>query len=192
MTVATDGQGNAVHPFDGAGQPVSEDVNAMLIRAVRWFVDQSKCDGFRLDDVKGVPSYFFGDQGYSDSTKDTSTAGYCGNIQEQFNITHGYNSWSNLRASLFNTDAARNNAMLWGEALGQPTNCTVTCEQNYVDAGMRIDDNDFYSHMFQAVCGGCRRRPGSGAWISLGPMRSTEQAPLDPRRNPRLQRHLHL
>src|SRR5580693_1833365 len=27
VTVATDGQGNAVHPFDGLGQPVTEDVN---------------------------------------------------------------------------------------------------------------------------------------------------------------------
>jgi hypothetical protein len=160
VTVATDGQGNPVHPFDGMGQPVVEDVNALMIRAVRWFMDQSHCDGFRLDDAKGVPSYFFGDQGYTDSTKDTSTAGYAGGIQEQFNITHGFSSWSNLRASLFNTDAVRDNAMLWGEALGQPTNCTVTCEQNYVDAGMRIDDNQFYSQMFNAVCGGC----SGGLW----------------------------
>ena len=163
VTAATDGQGNAVHPFDGLGQPVSEDVNSLLIRAVRWFMDQSKCDGFRLDDVKGVPSYFFGDQGYHDSTKDSSTAGYCGAIQEQFNITHGYNSWSNLRASLFDDQLPRANAMLWGEALGSPTNCTVTCEQNYVDAGMRIDDNEFYSRMFQAVCGGCTG-DGNGLW----------------------------
>ncbi len=160
VTVATDGQGNAVHPFDGVGQPVPEDVNGMLIRAVRWFLDQSKCDGFRLDDVKGVPSYFFGEQGYSGGNKDTSTAGYTGAIQEQFNITHGYNSWSNLRASLFNDQLPRNNAMLWGEALGQPQDCSVTCEQNYIDAGMRVDDNEFYSQMFQAVCGGC----SGGLW----------------------------
>jgi hypothetical protein len=160
VIAATDGQGNVFHPFDGTGQPAIENVNAMLIRAVRWFMDQSRCDGFRLDDVKGVPSYFFGDQGYSDSTKDTSTAGYAGNIQAQFNITHGFSSWGNLRASLFNTDAVRNNAMLWGEALGQPQDCTVSCEQNYVDAGMRIDDNQFYSRMFQAVCGGC----SGGLW----------------------------
>jgi hypothetical protein len=160
VTAATDGQGNWVHPFDGTGQPVVEDVNAMLIRAVRWFLDQSKCDGFRLDDVKGVPSYFFGDQGYYDSTKDTSTAGYCGAIQEQFNLTHGFNSWSDLRASLFDDQLPRNNAMLWGEALGQPANCTVTCEQNYVDAGMRVDDNEFYSAMFNTVCGEC----SDGLW----------------------------
>jgi hypothetical protein len=163
VTAATDGQGYTFHPFDGHGQPAIENVNALLIRAARWFLDQSKCDGFRLDDVKGVPSYFFGDQGYSDSTKDTSTSGYCGNIQAQFNITHGYSSWSNLRATLFNDQAARNNAMLWGEALGQPQDCAVTCEQNYVDAGMRVDDNEFYSRMFQAVCGGCTGG-GNGLW----------------------------
>ena len=156
---ATDGQGNVFHPFDGHGQPVAEDVNGMLIRAARWFVDQTKCDGFRLDDAKGVPSYFYGDQGYSDTNKDTSTAGYAGNIQAQYNIAHGYSSWTNLRATLFDDQLPRNNAMIWGEALGQPTNCTVTCLQNYVDAGMRIDDNEFYSQMFQAVCGGC-----NGLW----------------------------
>ena len=161
IVAAIDGQGFVVNPFDGSGQPASEDVNALFIRAVRWFIDQSKCDGFRLDDVKGVPSYFFGDQ--YDTNKDSSAAGYCGNIQKQFNITHGYNSWSNLRASLFDDQLPRNNAMLWGEALGSPANCTVSCEQNYVDAGMRIDDNEFYSRMFQAVCGGCSGG-GNGLW----------------------------
>lgn len=160
LVVATDANGNKFSPFDGNGQPVPEDVNGMLIRAVRWFIDQSKCDGIQLDDVKGVPGYFFGDQGYTGDNKDISTAGYCGAIQAQFNITHGFNSWSNLRASLFNDQLPRSNAMIWGEDLGQPTNCTITCQQNYVDAGMRVDDNEFYSEMFQAVCGGC----GGGLW----------------------------
>jgi len=161
VVVATDENGNKFSPFDGHGQPVPENVNAMLIRAVRWFMDQSKCDGIQLDDVKGVPSYFFGDQGYTaGDNKDISTSGYCGNIQAQFNITHGFNSWSNLRASLFNDQLPRDNAMMWGEDLGQPTNCTVTCQQNYVDAGMRVDDNEFYSAMFNTVCGGC----SGGLW----------------------------
>jgi hypothetical protein len=153
VTVAVNGQGGAVHPFDGAGQPVSEDVNGMLIRASRWFLDQTKCDGFRLDDVKGAPNYFFGQQ--SGTNKDISNAGYCGNIQEQFNITHGYTDWNNHRDTLFNDQAPRDDAMIWGEDLGQPNPCQFTCQQGYVDAGMRIDGNDFYSRMFQAVCGGC-------------------------------------
>jgi glycosidase len=153
----TDGQGSTIYPFSGNGQPVVEDVNSMLIRAVRWFLDQTKCDGFRLDAVKHVPSYFFGQQSGAD--KDKSTAGYCGAIQAQFNISRGFNSWNNLRASLFDTDAPRANAMIWGEDLGQPNPCQFTCQQGYVDAGMRLDDNEFYSQMWNAVCGGC-----SGLW----------------------------
>lgn len=37
-----------------------EDVNAYLLRSVRWFMDTTKCDGLRLDAVKHLPSYFFG------------------------------------------------------------------------------------------------------------------------------------
>ncbi|HZJ15136.1 MAG TPA: hypothetical protein VFD27_08815, partial [Chthoniobacteraceae bacterium] len=40
------------------GDPVAEDVNGMLIRSIRWEIDQTHCDGFRLDAVKHVPSYF--------------------------------------------------------------------------------------------------------------------------------------
>lgn len=157
ITAAVNGQGGNVHPFTGFGQPVSEDVNGMLIRAARWFLDQTKCDGFRLDDVKGAPSYFFGQQ--SGTNKDLSNAGYCGAVQEQFNITHGYSDWNNHRDTIFNEQATRDDAMIWGEDLGAPNPCTSTCQQGYVDAGMRLDDNSFYSQMFQAVSGG-----GSGLW----------------------------
>ena len=40
------------------GNPVEEDVNTLLFRAVRWFVDKAKPDGFRLDAVKHAPFYF--------------------------------------------------------------------------------------------------------------------------------------
>lgn len=161
VVAAINGAGQPVHPFTGAGQPVAEDVNAMLIRAVRWFLDQTKCDGFRLDAVKHVPGYFFGQQSGAD--KDLSNAGYCGAIQEQFNITHGFSDWSNHRDSLFNTEAPRDDAMIWGEDLGQPNPCQLTCQSGYVDAGMRVDGNEFYSRMFQAVCGGCNSG-GNGLW----------------------------
>ena len=151
-TYVTDLNGNRFYPFDGHGQPVPENVNGMLIRSVRWFLDQTKCDGFRLDDVKGVPSYFFGEQGYGGANKDISTSGYCGAIQAQFNITHGFaGSWNNLRASLFNDQLPRVNAMIWGEDLGQPDPCQYTCQQEYVDAGMRLDDNEFYTQLYTAV-----------------------------------------
>src|SRR5262249_4275028 len=48
------------------GNPVPEDVNEMLNRAARWVMDQTKCDGYRLDAVKHVPSYFFGQQSGAD------------------------------------------------------------------------------------------------------------------------------
>jgi alpha-amylase len=54
--------GGPWRPFNGTnGVPVSEDVNSYLIRAVMWTLYTTKCDGFRLDAVKHVPSGFFGD-----------------------------------------------------------------------------------------------------------------------------------
>ena len=121
----------------------SEDVNQLLFRSVRWFLDQSKCDGFRLDAVKHVPDYFFGLE--SGSGKDESDAGYCGQIQAQFNLTHGY-SQTNLRESCFNTEIPRHNAMLFGEHLGTPPD-----RGPYVDAGMRIADDDFLNGVSNAL-----------------------------------------
>src|ERR1041385_486234 len=54
--------GGSWRPFNGSnGVPVSEDVNAYLIRAASWTLFTTKCVGFRLDAVKHVPSPFFGD-----------------------------------------------------------------------------------------------------------------------------------
>ena len=40
-------------PFNGTnGDPVIEDVNAHLIRAAMWMMNETKCDGFRFDAVK--------------------------------------------------------------------------------------------------------------------------------------------
>ena len=62
-----------------------EDVGAYLCRNVRWLMDRTKADGLRLDAVKHVPDYFFG--AYNN---DSSSAGYCGHVQWQFNMTHSY------------------------------------------------------------------------------------------------------
>src|SRR5437763_960215 len=76
--------GGPWHPFNGTnGVPVSEDVNAYLIRAAIWLLNETKCDGFRLDAVKHVPSGFFGD------ASDTPN-GYTGAIQTMFDYGHGY------------------------------------------------------------------------------------------------------
>jgi hypothetical protein len=100
------------------GNPVVEDVNAMLIRAARWQLDRTKTDGYRLDAVKHVPDYFFGQQVGAD--KDRSGAGYLGQSQEQFNLSRGFSDWNNHRNSVFDTEVARDDAMMFGEHLGQP------------------------------------------------------------------------
>ncbi|MGC8887199.1 MAG: alpha-amylase family glycosyl hydrolase [Verrucomicrobiia bacterium] len=116
-----------------------EDVNTYLIRSVRWFLDTTKCDGFRLDAVKHVPDYFFGKQSGSD--KDTSDAGYIGNIQRQYNITHGFTD-VNHRDSNFDTERSRDDALVFGEHLGEPPGYG-----GYIDAGMRLLDNPLRNYL---------------------------------------------
>jgi hypothetical protein len=122
-------------PIDGNGQPVAEDVNAYLIRAAMWTMATTKCDGFRLDAVKHVPVGFFGDSS-------PSFNGYAGGIQAMYDWVHGYgnNVISNgyvegddMRNSMFNTEAPRNDAMLFGEHLGPPPSVG-----DYIQAGMRL------------------------------------------------------
>ena len=125
------------------GNPIEEDVNTLLFRAVRWFVDKAKPDGFRLDAVKHAPFYFFGK---TDQPKDASNWGYCGQIQEQFNISRGYSDWSNHRDTVFSTDSGRDDAMLFGEHLGAPPP-----QGPYLAAGMRIADNSLLNTLNGAV-----------------------------------------
>jgi hypothetical protein len=122
------------------GDPVEEDVNQMLFRQVKWFIDVAKVDGFRLDAVKHVPSGFFGKQDGSD--KDRVNWGYNGQIQEQFNVTHGYNDWGNHRDTTFANGAARDDAFLYGEHLGAPPN-----PSDYLASGMRIASDDFLNRI---------------------------------------------
>ena len=114
-----------------------EDIGAYLIRAVRWKMDRTKADGLRLDAVKHVPDYFFGQ--ISGGNKDASDAGYLGGVQRQFNITRGFSD-GNHRDSVFNEKKGRDDAMVFGEHLGQPPGYG-----GYVDAGMRLVDNDLRS-----------------------------------------------
>ena len=90
-----------------------EDVGAMLIRAVRWKMDVTKADGLRLDAVKHVPSYFFGQQGGPGA--DSSDAGYLGGVQRQFNLTRGFSDWNNHRDTVFNSEIPRDDALVFGE-----------------------------------------------------------------------------
>jgi glycosidase len=116
-----------------------EDINALQIRSLRYLIDQTKCDGLRLDAVKHVPSYFFGQQ--SGAGRDESFAGYVGQAQLQFNLTHGFTD-SNQRNSNFDTERTRNDALIFGEHLGEPP-----AFGEYTDAGMRLLDNPLRNHL---------------------------------------------
>jgi hypothetical protein len=140
------------HGFNGTnGQPVPELVEAYLIRAAMWTLYTTKCDGFRLDAVKHVPSPFFGD--YS-----TSWRGYVGGIQAMFDFTHGYGNNVNTngyvegddnRSSCFDTEAPRNDAMLFGEHLGPPPSYG-----EYISTGMRLLNSPLRTVLNGALQGG--------------------------------------
>ncbi|HVM48261.1 MAG TPA: alpha-amylase family glycosyl hydrolase [Candidatus Acidoferrum sp.] len=142
----------AWHGFNGTnGQPVPELVETYLTRAAMWTLYTTKCDGFRLDAVKHVPSPFFGD--YSSSWR-----GYVGGIQAMFDFTHGYgnNVISNgyvegddMRNSCFDTEAPRNDAMLFGEHLGPPPTYG-----EYISTGMRLLNSPLRDTLNSALSGG--------------------------------------
>ena len=117
------------------GNPVPEDVNAMLIRAFRWFTDQYKPDGYRLDAVKHVPNYFFGEM--NAPNKDSNNSGYLGEANVQYNLTRGFSDWDNHRDTTF-SDNPRDDLFYYGEHLGSPP-----AEGPYLNAGMRIANDTF-------------------------------------------------
>ena len=110
-----------------------EYVQDYLNRAARWLMDRTNADGLRLDAVKHAQADFFGATFGED--KDSNSYGYLGQVQEQFNITRGFSD-GNHRDSVFNTEAPRDDAMLFGEHLGEPPGYGP-----FFDAGMRLVDN---------------------------------------------------
>jgi hypothetical protein len=144
--------GGTWHGFNGTnGQPVPELVEDYLTRAAMWTLYTTKCDGFRMDAVKHVPSPFFGD--YS-----TSWRGYVGGIQAMFDYTHGYGNnvlgngyveADDNRSSCFDTEAPRNDAMLFGEHLGPPPTYG-----EYISTGMRLLNSPLLTVFNGALQGG--------------------------------------
>ncbi len=140
------------HGFNGTnGQPVAERVEDYLTRAAMWTLYTTRCDGFRLDAVKHTPSPFFGD--YS-----TSWRGYLGGIQAMFDFTHGYGNnvrangyveGDDNRSSCFDTEAPRNDAMLFGEHLGAPPSY-----DEYIRTGMRLLNSPLRDTLNGALSGG--------------------------------------
>jgi len=144
-------EGSLWRPFNGTnGVPVAEDVSAYEIRSVLYTLDQTKCDGFRLDAVKHVPSPFFGDSF-------PSWNGYCGAIQAMFDYVHGYGTnvlgngyleTDDSRNSCFDTEAPRNDALIFGEHLGQPPTFS-----EYINTGMRLLNAPLRDQMNSALGG---------------------------------------
>lgn len=130
-------------PFNGGnGDPVVEDVNAYLIRAAMWMLNETKCDGFRFDAVKHTPAAFFGDT-------TATTSGYVGGLQTMYDYVHGYGNnvtgngyleGDDNRNSCFDSEVPRNDALLFGEHLGEPPSYS-----QYYSRGMRLVDSPLAS-----------------------------------------------
>ncbi len=136
----------AAHP-----EAYAERIEDMLNRAARWQIDRTRADGFRLDAVKHTPADFFGATYGAD--KDTSDYGYLGQVQRQFNLTRGFSD-ANHRDTVFNTEQARDDAMVFGEHLGEPP-----AYGSYIDAGMRLVDNALRGTLNDRL-----GNPSSGLW----------------------------
>ena len=128
-----------------------EDVGGYMMRSVRWLMDRTKADGLRLDAVKHVPAYFFGDQW--SSGKDTNSAGYCGQAQWQFNQSRGFSD-PNHRDTVFDTEQARDDAMMFGEHMGEPPPYG-----DYFAAGMRLVDAKIHQTLNDVL-----GNPSRGLW----------------------------
>ena len=159
----------------------TEYVQDYLNRAARWLIDTTKADGLRLDAVKHVRYDFFGASFGAD--KDYSDYGYLGQVSRQFNLTRGFNdpkfnrpgdsgTQSDLRETVFDTESPRHNPMFFGEHLGG------TPQQPYIDAGMRLLDNNLQSALINELPTGPLNgldQPGGGG-ISGGPGISVDYA----------------
>ena len=164
------------------GNPIPEDMNSYQIRAARWQMNRTCHDGYRLDAVKHVPDYFFG------STTDTPL-GYTGGVQLEYNHVHGFSDLFSVgpndnRNSTYNTEAIRDDAMMFGEHLGFPPP-----EAPYIQRGMRLVDNqlkqklnDTFHNPFGTLQG--LENPGAGGFSQYDTVmhsQSHDNNPFGPR-----------
>lgn len=135
------GPGNGITAAIISADPefFEEYADEMLHRSGRWSLDRTKADGFRLDAVKHVPFAFYGDT--DPVTKEESDEGYLGQAQRQFNLTRGFTD-ANHRNSGFDSGAPRDDAMFFGEHLGEPP-----VYGSYIDGGMRLIDNPLRNNL---------------------------------------------
>jgi len=171
---------NGWRPFDGHGQPVPEDVSTYLCRAVAWTLYITGCDGFRLDAVKHVQPNFFGNA--TGQTDDPNFGGYTGAIQAMYDYVHGYGNnvtgngyieTDGDRNSLFNPEAVRNDAMIFGEyeAAAMPLNDDYW---EFLNSGMRLINFPVYNE-FPNIFNNADNGPGCSGMDSRDYMPSTSQ-----------------
>jgi hypothetical protein len=149
--------GGSWHPFDGNGQPAAEYVQDYLTRAAMWTLYKTGCDGFRLDAVKHAPVRFFGAE--TGQTDDPSFSGYLGGIEAMYDYVHGYGSndigngyveTDGNRNSTFDTEAPRNDAILFGEY--EPSALSAGEDfYDYLQSGMRLCNFPLFSQFNNAI-----------------------------------------
>ncbi|HEY1663627.1 MAG TPA: alpha-amylase family glycosyl hydrolase [Verrucomicrobiae bacterium] len=171
---------NGWRPFDGHGQPVAEDVSTYLCRAVAWTLYTTGCDGFRLDAVKHVPVNFFGND--TGQTDDPSFAGYTGAIQAMYDYVHGYGNnvsgngyveTDGNRNSLFNTEAPRNDAMIFGEYEAAALPSTEDYWE-YLNSGMRLLNFPMFNE-FNTIVNNAGSAPGLSGFDGRDAMPTTSE-----------------
>ncbi len=151
------------HPFNGTnGTPTVEDTASYLIRAAMYQMAQTMCDGYRVDAIKHVPSFFYGDYSTSPTSGYTSWYGFTGGLQTIFDYIHGYgynnpisgyNNTTGNRASCYDTEAIRNDAMIFGEDLGDNPGSPPGAESydEYFYRGARLEDIQLHNKLYVPV-----------------------------------------
>ena len=118
-----------------------EDVGGYLMRSIRWLVDHTKVDGLRLDAVKHVPAYFFGEQwarGQGFQQRGLLRPGPVA-VQQDARLQRR----DNHRDTVFDIEQPRpQRLMMFGEHMGEPPPYG-----DYWAAGMRLLDARTHSTM---------------------------------------------
>lgn len=122
--------------------PVPEDIREFMMRWIRWFGDETDCDGLRLDAIKHVPTQFFARDFANDPID------FNGAFQSNFDQRRGYSD--------ANDDDGEQDALLFGESFTGSTDEL----QPYRNTGMFLLDFPLLFRM--ANDGGVFARNGDG------------------------------
>lgn len=91
LALATNAQG--IHPFNPAaplnGTPVPENATGLLLRNAQWMIEVIGADGFRIDAVKHVPTWFF-DSFYDNTVFERGRPDLAGNATTPFSFGEAF------------------------------------------------------------------------------------------------------